>query len=420
MTVEYLIMNLPLIVNIAHVLVYLHLRPRAALRALLAFALIVPVWPVIWQVAGKGGVLAILAGPAFLIYDMLIFRRLLTSDGYKRIFFVMAAVMAFNHLVRLPIFMMLVYCLRLPIDDCIWFNHLIFAGLFVVALPLLVRFVREPFLRILDVAENQKWYVVAAPPLCFSILGASVTNMIVSAADVPGIFLVGLFMPISIGAYFASMYSFLINKNARLVFQQRLAAAEQLEHTYAFYGRELAGQESRLRALRHDFRHLVAHLDILARERDFDGILREIHAVSSVGDGVAIAPFCENHTVNAIVSFHFTHAEKSGVNCVAKAFVPEKLAMPEAELALLLGNALENCVKGAGTLGERGYITFDAKPAKGYMMFVFANNYDRGKYAGGEGAGLASIRHICEKYEGWMETSDENNEYRLTLFLRVL
>ncbi len=94
--------------------------------------------------------------------------------------------------------------------------------------------------------------------------------------------------------------------------------------------------------------------------------------------------------------------------------------MPEAELSLLLGNALENCVKGAEPLGERGYITFSANPVRGYMAFTFENNFDPGKYATGEKTGLLSIRQICERRNGRMETADKDGKFTLKAFVAMV
>lgn len=54
------------------------------------------------------------------------------------------------------------------------------------------------------------------------------------------------------------------------------------------------------------------------------------------------------------------------------------------------------------------------------MRFVFTNNCLPGKYAKGEGAGLASIRQLCRQYDGWMEAKDDNDEFRVTVFLSVV
>lgn len=415
---------IPIVLNVIHMLFYLRLKTGNPLTLLLALAMMfvpVPLLRALFAATGLGvPLLTTAASLLYVAYCLWVFRLLATNDGYRRVYFAGASVLIFMQMLRIASIVVIVYGFRMDPAGASRLSWYFVTPAALLLFPLLYRHARGPFMKILDIAETQKWHLVAAPPLAFLLLSVGARILLTDAPVSSHVFMMGVATPVAILAYFISMFGFLANKNDKLVYRQRLEAAEQLEHTYEFYNRELAEKEGRLRTLRHDFRHLVTHLQTLAGERDFDGILRELRAVSGTAAEVTVTPFCENRTVNAIVSFHFARAEKLGVNCVAKTFVPEKLALPDAELALLLGNALENCVKAAGPLGERGYITFDAKPARGYMMFVFANNHEPGKYTPGEGAGLASVRQLCEERNGWMQVEEGKDEYRLTVFLRAL
>lgn len=408
-------------INTIHMLIYLRLKNRNPFVIALMLALISLPWPgIIYLFGPKAPVANPLALFLFIVYGLWIVRKIASDDSYSRIFFGLASTAAFTHMLRIPIYIVLIYGFGMSMQESRDLNLFLYVLAFCAALPFLFRYVRERFRTILDVAETQKWYAVGLPPLCFSILGVAVNGMIASSPETPGVFMAALVTPISIAVYFISMYGFLINKNARMVYQQRLGAAEQLEGTYEFYSRELGEKEKRIRALRHDFRHLVNHLEALAKEGDLDGIMREVRGVAGKGGEIVITPFCENSTVNAVVSFHFAEAEKYGVNCMAEAFVPGALPIRDADLSMLVGNALENCVKAAREMGEGGFVSFEAKPKQGYLRFVFANSYIPGKYVKGEGAGLASIRHLCRQYGGWMDVKDENGEFRVTAFLPVV
>ena len=415
-----------LTLNAVHLVFYVRLKTRKPLTFLLAFALmLIPsalllraVSPGIGpEIPGLPAAAAILTA-AYLLW---VVRLLLTNDGSKRLVFAGVSVHVFTHTLRTLSFVVLIHGFRTPPGEALRLSWHFVAPALVLLMPILYRYARKPFMRSLDIVETQRWRLVVLPPAALSFLSFSTMSLFTGSQVSAGELVQGVAVPIAILAYFASLFGFLASKNEALVYRQRLEAAERLGAAYAFYDSELAEKESRLRTLRHDFRHLGVHLATLAEERDFEGILKELRAVSGTAEETAVTPFCENRTVNAITSFHFSRAEKMGVNCVAKTFVPGKLSLPEAELALLLGNALENAVKAAGPLGERGYIAFEARPSRGYMMFVFENNYERGKYVAGEGAGLASIRKLCESRNGWMKTEEEGeNVRRLTVFLSAL
>ncbi len=408
-------------VNTSHVFLYLRLSTRDPLRFLPIY-LGLPVLMIGTMQLGNSfpSIRGILM-PMFIACCAWTYRRLVTNDNYSRIFFCFAFVIACALVIRTPFFLVMAYGLGWPAREAERLVFFLYPVILLLLSPFLFRYVREPFRRILGIVETQKWYLVCLPPLILTSIG-DIINF--PSADITHEFKlrsISAILPACVVAYFASLYLFLIShRDKELFLSQRLSAAGRLEHAYEFYGRELEEKESRLRTMRHDFRHYALHLLSLARTGDLSGLTRELEDVAKMGGGIAISPFSENRTVNAVVSCHFCVAEKKGVHCVAKAFVPADLPIPEADLSLLLGNALENCVKGATPLGERGYITFSARPVRGYMAFTFENNYEPGAYATGEKAGILSIRQICERHNGRMEAVDKEGKFTLKAFVTMM
>lgn len=405
-----------LAINMAHMSLYIRFRtrslPRIAAPHILMFLSLV----LLFKLIGLFPFLQLPAYFGYVFYCMWLY-RLVTDDSFNRLFLCSAFIMASSQLMRSPSVLTMIYVFDFSPEKMNAWLVVTYPLTFLLLLPFFLRVVRVRLMRVLDLAEGLPWYLVGLPPMILSIMGGIANFMITRAPHVEGTVNLGILTPVSISAYFVSAYMFLVSNNDRRILRQRLAAAHQLEHTYEFYNRELAEKESRLRTLRHDFRHRMIHLESLAIEGDMEGLRREIRETAKSEGGVAVTPFCENRTVNALVSYYFSIAEKSAVNCVAGAFVPERLPVSASDLSLVLGNALENCVKGASPLGETGYISFTAKPAKTYLMLTFANNYDKNRYLKGESAGLTSIRYICEQNHGRVEVSDRGNEFRLTVFL---
>ncbi len=408
-----------LTVNLTHGFLYTRLSTRNPLR-FLAVYLGCPLLMCAGLWLGKTFPIANGAFmPVFLVCCAWLI-RLVTNDSYSRVFFCMASVLACALVIRTIPFLVMAYGLGRSQEEATRTAFFTYPPILLLLSPLILRYIREPFLRILDIAETQKWYLVCLPPFLFTSIGDIIHIPAEGMTDAFRLQSIATLMPVCIIAYFISLHLFLVSHRDKQLLSQRLAAAEQLEETYAFYDGRLSEKEARLQRIRHDFRHLVVHLRELAKERDWDGILGELDAVSAASGQTTIKPFCENRTVNAVVSSYFAQAEERGVHCAAKAFVPEKLAISKADLSMILGNALENCVKAATPLGAAGYIRFDAKPAKGCMLFEFSNNYAPSAYARGSGVGLASIRQICEQHDGRMEVSEKDRKFCLTLFLPAL
>jgi sensor histidine kinase regulating citrate/malate metabolism len=123
--------------------------------------------------------------------------------------------------------------------------------------------------------------------------------------------------------------------------------------------------------------------------------------------------------VNALVTYHFSQAEEKGIHCAATLFVPERLGLPADELSIILGNALENAVKGAETMEDTGYVEFSARPVNDCVVFDIENNHRPGAYRKGADVGLTSIRNLCEKNDGRANATDADGTFRLNIVLRL-
>ncbi len=373
-----------LLINTTHALYYLNLKTRNPLQLLLMSLVMVAAWPLSLWLHVTWPLLTPVSIVGYVAFCMWVYRVFATKDSYTRIFLCGSLILASTQTTRLTLMLLLVNGFGMSMQAAVATITWLHPVLFLAATPLLLLHVRSKVMRTLDLAENQKWFLVGLPPIILTVMGGLASAVLAQSPELVLVNVMAILMPLSIVAYFVSLYLFLVNHHDKTVLGQRLAASERLGEAYEFYDRQLAEKEARLQRLRHDFRHLVLHLEELARERDCDGILRELAAVSAVSGQTAIKPFCENRTVNAVVSSYFSQAEKYGVNCVAKAYVPDKLAVSKADISMILGNALENSVKGAGPLAERGYISFEAKPSKQYIVFRLTNNYDPGNYATGK------------------------------------
>lgn len=421
--IETFIRISPAIVNGVHILFYLNLRTRNPLNYILLLTLLPLPMVAALAIIPNNTSLNVVPLPLFVLYifySLWIYRQLVTDDSYRRLFFCGTFIVSAGMVVILPIKVVLMHFFHISPGDRL--THLCLIGflfVFVPALPFLYRYARAPFRKLLDAVESQKWYVVAPIPVCFCLLAFAAGAIMDADPDNPAVLLVGLVTPATIVVYFLSTSAFLINRNARIILQQRLEAAEQLEKTYQFYNIELGRKEQSLRKMRHDFRHHIVHLDALAREGDLDGIEKHLRNLSGFEKDFSVATLCENRAVNAIASFYLAKAELNGTVCVARAFVPEKLGVSGAELSLIIGNAFENSIKATESLGELGYISFTASLSKNYLVIKFTNNQEKKAYRRGLGVGLDSIREIAEKHQGRMNVKDDGREFELTVFLRV-
>jgi two-component system sensor histidine kinase AgrC len=164
-------------------------------------------------------------------------------------------------------------------------------------------------------------------------------------------------------------------------------------------------------AYRHDMRHHLALLQSLAYEERIDEIKDYLRTAQSDMDAITPVRFCENETVNLILSAFSAKAKQSDIQLTIDAKLPHYLKLSDTELCSLLSNALENAIHACEGIAD--------KNERQIKLRVFSKNYKlcidiRNKYNSepilnqglpvpnklGHGFGTKSMAHIVEKHGG--------------------
>ena len=95
---------------------------------------------------------------------------------------------------------------------------------------------------------------------------------------------------------------------------------------------------------RHDMRHHFALLQSLASKGHLEEIKEYLQTAQSDMDAITPLRFCENETVNLILSAFANRAKQSGILLEIEARLPDALPFSDTELCSLLSNALENAI----------------------------------------------------------------------------
>ncbi len=193
----------------------------------------------------------------------------------------------------------------------------------------------------------------------------------------------------------------------------------QLEQTQAVLNlqirqavREIAALREALEktvAYRHDMRHHMQFLSSCIENgqlRKAQGYIREI---CSEIEGNKVKVFCENEVANLIFSAFARRAEESGIKMQVRAEISQGISVSETDLCVLLSNALENALRGAGEKGRAGVIEVMVYEKNEKLFLQIMNSceddvaFDNGipvTNRPGHGIGVRSICAIVEKYDG--------------------
>lgn len=404
----------------AHAASYLRLRHKALSVALGLFLVAIP-YPValLWlarDVPVNGHPYFYLF---FIAYMSAVYWRLVFEAGFKQILFVMFSVVLLTQMIFVLSYMVMVEAFAMPV---VMANNVRARLCSVVVILLLIPFcriwVRPRVMPVLEAVERQQLWFICLLGFSLFALGNSGITLFVARRD-PLTLRSCLIIVFCVAVFYYTVYRFVVGESANQRLKNQVEASEQLVKTYEFYDAELKGKEQAIRTLRHDFRHMLLHLEALMEKGDHAGVVENLQSLAGRSVAKRPVPYCENMTVNTLTTYHFAQADEKGIACAAKLFVPARLAVPTAELAVILGNALENSLRGAESMGDVGYISFSAMPARDCIVFDIENNYRPGGYRKGSGVGLSSIKTLCEKNGGRAEVTDEGGIFKLNIVLRL-
>ena len=196
--------------------------------------------------------------------------------------------------------------------------------------------------------------------------------------------------------------------------------------------REIASlreSERRASTYRHDLRH---HMQYLAgciengRTEQAQAYIREVCAEI---ESQKVRAFCENETVNLILSAFAGRAEESGVPLRVRAEVPHFIPVAETDLCVLLSNALENALHACQRLRQAGQpcdIELVVYEKSGKFFLQVTNTcppgvtFEKGlpvTHEPGHGIGVRSIYSIAERYNGMYSFSEKDGRFVLRVSL---
>ena len=169
-------------------------------------------------------------------------------------------------------------------------------------------------------------------------------------------------------------------------------------------------------AYRHDMRHHFALLQGLASEENIEEIKKYLRTVQSDMDAITPMRFCENETVNLILSAFASKAKQLGILLTVEATLPDSLTLSDTELCSLLSNALENAIQASEQITDsnKRIIRLRMYSKNTKLCIDIRNSYQTKPifHQGlpvsneeGHGFGTKSMAHIVEKHGGVFQFS---------------
>ena len=214
-----------------------------------------------------------------------------------------------------------------------------------------------------------------------------------------------------------------LNRNARLRQENQLLSLQQQRYE------NLKTAIEEARQARHDMRHHLNHISMLAEENDMEALKTYLaQTVSRIPD--LDMRFCENRAADSVLGYYCALAKREGIPFSAQIDLPQTLPVDEIDMCLVLSNLLENALEASlRTVPVRRWMKVNAYVhAERLLLMQVENACDgeiqetngvfRSSKRKGNGIGIQSVRHIAEKNGGASTFAYQNGVFCAKIMLR--
>lgn len=190
----------------------------------------------------------------------------------------------------------------------------------------------------------------------------------------------------------------------------------------------LRATQEQAAVFRHDMRHHLALIDGYLADGEIDKAVKYIRLTQAGIEDITPNHFCENNTVNLILSSFAAKAKRHNVTLSVEAKLPLALSIPETELCVILSNGLDNAITAASQVDDPQFknVRVNLQTHKGNLLILIENSF-KGKVnmeggipqssREGHGLGVKSMAMIAEKNNGYCDFEAEGEIFTMRLVL---
>lgn len=191
--------------------------------------------------------------------------------------------------------------------------------------------------------------------------------------------------------------------------------------------------EEKIKALRHDIKHHLSELMLLANKHDVAEIQKYIDEMNSFLKNPNEIVASGNLEIDSVLNFMLQKAEKELKTVDIKVMLPEKVRH-SFDINVMLGNLLENAIKAADKT-ENKYLSVHIKLKRGILKVKIENSFESSyilrkeqnrkdtilkttkPFTKQHGIGLKNVKKIVEKYNGTMAVTAQKGIFCVNLLL---
>lgn len=220
------------------------------------------------------------------------------------------------------------------------------------------------------------------------------------------------------------------------IWNMRLAASESesAKRQLAGYSNQMdvmKHTEEKVRGLRHDLKHHLNELMLLAERGKADEIKEYIRHMDDFMTYSKEHVSSGNTDIDSLLNLMLDLAKKELDDVSCKVSIPKELAIDPFDLNVILGNLLDNAIFAAKQTREK-YLKVRISYKTGMLLIHIENSYaghlikegngyrsTKKDDAAVHGMGIGNVKSVVEQYDGALEIEDKNHIFQVKAVLYV-
>ena len=166
------------------------------------------------------------------------------------------------------------------------------------------------------------------------------------------------------------------------------------------------------RSAKHDVRHHIAVMQEYLNRKDYDSLKEYLDRYGTGFSDNSLCVYCENTAANAVLLYFAQKAKNDHIDYSVKADIPQDCGISGTDIAVLLGNLLENALEACKKESTDDKKIVIRANVKGCLLCITVDNtYNgtpeftlSGEFAStkhdGPGLGTQSVKSIAKHYGG--------------------
>lgn len=211
--------------------------------------------------------------------------------------------------------------------------------------------------------------------------------------------------------------------------QQRFNSMQQILEVQQAHYQDLEEYSYQMSRLRHDLKNHLSVLNSLVSKGNLEQAKKYISSYShDILDTNTIIS-TGNHVVDAILNSKVKKAKSSNIDIKCEIVIPPDFRIPNTDLAIILGNLLDNSIEATSKLDSDREINMRIKLHKDSLFIFISNTYDgvlfmdNGRILSSKkrkkehGLGLGNVAYIVKKNKGTIDLDHDEREFKVSILI---